>query len=106
LKYRVEGDANNKDALVLEQTPLPNAILTEKSLVILYTYKPAEQTKVAVPNVLNKTIDEATEALEQVGLNIKISGMGIAVKQYVQPGEAVPLGEVIAVDFQHVDNIE
>jgi stage V sporulation protein D (sporulation-specific penicillin-binding protein) len=106
LEYRVEGDAANRDAIVLEQTPKPGASLTEKSIVILYTYKPAVETKVAVPNVLNKTIDEASKALKDVGLNIKITGMGTAVKQLTEPGEIVTKGEVIEVDFKYVDNVE
>lgn len=106
LEYRVEGEENNKDALVLEQTPKPDASLTEKSVVILYTYKPAEETKVAVPDVLNKTIEEAYKTLKDVGLNIKINGMGTAIKQLIDPGEIVTKGEVIEVDFIHTDNIE
>jgi len=41
---------------------------------------------VEVPDVTNKTIDEATKALNAAGLNIKVVGNGNAVKQSVEPG--------------------
>jgi len=106
LDYRVEGDANNKDAIVVEQTPKPDASLPEKSIVILYTYKPKTESTVKVPDVLNKTISEATEALAAVGLNIKVSGMGNAWKQSVPPGTEVPKGKVIEVEFRYLEDIE
>jgi len=40
---------------------------------------------VEVPDVTNKTIDEATKALNAAGLNIKVVGNGNAVKQSVEP---------------------
>ncbi|MGI6778149.1 MAG: penicillin-binding transpeptidase domain-containing protein [Acetivibrionales bacterium] len=106
LKYRIEGDTENKNVSVVEQTPKPNARIPKNSVVILYTYTPEEEVQVAMPDVLNKTISEATEALNKVGLNIKISGMGTAIKQSYDPGTMVPKGNVIEVEFRHLDNIE
>lgn len=106
LKYRIEGEADNKDATVLEQTPKPNVSIPQDSVVILYTYKPEEEIMVAVPNVLNKTISEATEALNKAGLNIKVNGMGTAIRQSYEPGTMVPKGKVIEVTFRHLDNVE
>ena len=106
LEYRVEGDGNNKDAIILEQMPKPGATIPEKSVVILYTYKPDEEVKVKVPNVINKTVYEATQALSNASLNIKVTGDGVAVKQEIDPGTEVPKGKVIEIEFKHFDNVE
>ncbi len=105
LTYKVEGNGNNSST-VLEQTPKPDASVPEKSVVILYTYKSQEQATVKMPDLSNKTISEATEALNKLGLNIKVSGAGVASRQQVEPGTAVTKGQVIEVDFKQVDNIE
>jgi len=70
--------------------------LQKKSVVIMYTYEPEEQIMVEVPDVTNKTIDEATKALNAAGLNIKVVGKTVnAVKQSVEPGTKIPQGEVV-----------
>lgn len=99
LDYRVEGKGNNKSDIVLDQTPKPNTVISKKSVVVLYTYKPEKEMMVKVPDLTNKNIAEATQTLADLGLNIKISGMGIALKQSNQPGTQIAKGEVITVDF-------
>jgi len=106
LEYRVEGDGNNNDAVIVDQMPKPGASITEKSVVILYTYKPDNYANVKVPDLSNKTVYEATKALNDIGLNIKISGDGVAVRQSVAPGTEVAKGTVISVEFKHIDNVE
>ncbi|HHV98114.1 MAG TPA: PASTA domain-containing protein [Clostridiaceae bacterium] len=105
LGYKVEGEGNG-DSVVVEQTPKPDASIPKNSIVVLYTYKPEEEKMVTVPSVLSKTISEATDTLKNAGLNIKISGTGSAYKQSVAPGETVPAGKVIEVEFRELDNIE
>jgi stage V sporulation protein D (sporulation-specific penicillin-binding protein) len=106
LEYKIEGDADNKSAVVLEQTPKPDASIPQKSVVILYTYKPEEEITVKMPDVLNKTISEATQALANVGLNIKVEGMGNAWRQEFQPGTVLEKGKVVEVEFRYLDNVE
>jgi stage V sporulation protein D (sporulation-specific penicillin-binding protein) len=103
LKFKVEGDGYNNDTAVVDQTPKPGISLTKKSVVILYTYKPKQQAKVKMPDVMNKTLDEAIETLNNVGLNIKVNGNGVVVKQEFDPGEEVDKGKVINVDLRHLD---
>ena len=106
LSYKVEGNGNNKDEIVVDQTPKPDANVPEKSVVILYTYKPDKEVMVSMPDILNKTISEATKTLNDAGLNIKVSGMGVAVNQGLAPGTMVTKGKVIEVKFNNIDNIE
>ena len=95
LKYEVVGNQGT----VVEQTPKPNATVLEKSVVVLYTYKPNEEITVTVPDVSNKTIGEATSTLNNLGLNIKINGLGSAVKQTPKAGTKAYKGETIIIDF-------
>jgi stage V sporulation protein D (sporulation-specific penicillin-binding protein) len=81
-------------------------MIPEKSIVILYTYKPEEEVMVSVPKLTDMTIAEATNALNQVGLNIRIDGMGTSVGQEIEAGTFVPKGTVIEVTFRHLDNVE
>ncbi len=86
--------------------PKPGASIPEKSVVILYTYKPQEYVNVKVPDLYNKTVYEATKALNDKGLNIKIIGDGTVVKQEVDPGTEIYKGSVIEVEFKYLDNVE
>jgi stage V sporulation protein D (sporulation-specific penicillin-binding protein) len=90
----------------ISETPKPDANVPEKSVVILYTYKPDKEVMVKMPDILNKTISEATKTLNDAGLNIKVSGMGVAVNQGLAPGAMVTKGKVIEVKFNNIDNIE
>ena len=105
LAYKLEGNGNNKSKVV-EQMPKPDASMPQNSVVLLYTYKPEKQPTAKMPDLLNKNISEATEAMKNAGLNIRVSGLGVAVKQGYAPGTSVPKGEVVEVEFKHLDNIE
>lgn len=105
LNYKIEGNGNNKSNVV-EQTPKPDAVVPEKSVVILYTYKPEKQLTVKMPDLANKTMSEAIDALNRIGLNIKVSGTGVVFKQQFEAGVMVTKGQVVEVDFKNMDNIE
>lgn len=106
LSYKIEGNSDGSTKIV-EQMPKAYAVIPEKSVVILYTYKPKEQPTVAMPDLKNKTLSEAVEALQRVGLNIKISGSGgVVFKQQYEPGTIINKGDVVEVDFKNMDNIE
>ncbi len=103
LGYKIEGEGYNNDTVIMEQTPKPGISLPAKSVVILYTYKPQQQEKVMIPNLNRKTISEAVATLNNIGLNIKIKGSGTAVRQEYEPGAKINKGEVVEVEFRHLD---
>lgn len=105
LAYKLEGNGNNNDKVV-EQIPKPDASVPQNSVVLLYTNKPPDNVKVKMPDLLNKSISEAKEAMNRAGLNIRISGSGVAVRQGVTPGTDVSKGVVVDVEFKNLDNIE
>lgn len=101
LEIKLETKGNSD--IIMDQMPKPNASVPEKSVILLYTYKSDKPIMVKVPDVSNKTVTEATKVLNDLGLNIKVNGLGTAVKQLKKPGEMVPKGELIEVEFKHID---
>lgn len=105
LTYKMEGNGNNK-SMVVEQFPKPDASVPQDSKVILYTYKPEEHSKVKMPDLTSKTISEATDTMNSLGLNIRVTGTGVAVRQDVAAGTELTKGEVVEVTFKQSGNIE
>ncbi|HEX9061239.1 MAG TPA: PASTA domain-containing protein, partial [Clostridia bacterium] len=103
LEYKIEGSGNNNGTIV-DQMPKPNALVPQKSVVILYTYKPADKgATVKVPDLTNKTYYEAAQALNDIGLNIKPDGNGNVVSQSIKPGTDAQKGEIVGVELRHLD---
>ncbi|RCX16563.1 stage V sporulation protein D (sporulation-specific penicillin-binding protein) [Anaerobacterium chartisolvens] len=103
LKYSIEGEGYDNNTIVVEQSPKPGISLTKKSVVILYTYKPQQGIKVKMPDIKNKTIDEAVETLSKVGLNVKGKGIGVVVEQQFEPGTELEKGTVVEVELRFLD---
>jgi len=93
----IEGDDNR----VVDQTPKPDIMVSEKSIVLLYleSYKGQNQEAI-VPNVIGKTVNGATGLLRAEGLKVQISGTGIAVDQEPLPGEVVNIETIVKVIFE------
>lgn len=102
LKNIIRDNENGGD-LIKDQTPKPGAVLYENSVVILYTYDVPQEKTVTVPDLSDKTISEATETLHDIGLNIKVDGVGMAVKQSIEAGTRIKEGEIIEVKFLFMD---
>jgi hypothetical protein len=84
------------DLLVVEQSPAPDTLLRLGEPVQL-TVAPA----VRVPDVVDLSLDEATEIVESQGLTIAASGggdrPGPVVSQEPEPGEVVAAGSLVEV---------
>ncbi len=105
LKYSIEGEGNNESSVV-EQTPKPDSVVPENSVVLLYTYKPESEQTVKMPDLSGKTMSEAINAINRADLNIKVSGHGVVYKQQYEAGEDVKKGSVVLVEFRNFDNVE
>lgn len=99
LEYRVSGQKMGEDAVIVEQSPKPDAVVTGRTQIILFTDKDSGSTMAKVPDLKKKSALEATRTLKDLGLNIKISGAGEAIKQEPAAGTEVPLGTEVQVDF-------
>lgn len=99
LVYKIVGTGHNNNSIVAEQSPKPYESLPAKSVVMLFTSKNEKEVKVRVPDVTNKNIYEATQTLLNAGLNIRVKGSGISIRQETEAGTEVEIGTVIDVDF-------
>ena len=84
---------------VKDQTPKADFSIPQNSTVIIYTEGSPENNMVPMPDLTNKTVDEATATMKNLGLNIRIRGEGMALRQQYEPGTPLQKGEVVDVEF-------
>ncbi|MDP4181983.1 MAG: penicillin-binding transpeptidase domain-containing protein [Bacillota bacterium] len=106
LGFFKENGGDNKNLKVVSQYPKPGTILRENSYVTLYMYKTEKPITVKVPDLSNKTVLEATKALNDVGLNIRVNGDGTAISQSVLTDKEMQKGSEIEVNFKSNVQIE
>lgn len=87
------------DAVTRVYPPVGGSV-PQGSVMVLYSGADPVPVMAVVPNVSGKTIDEARIALSTAGLNLRISGLGMATAQEPAAGTSVEKGEVIGVQFQ------
>lgn len=107
LKTKTIGSGN----VIRSQFPPSGHKVSINSTVVLYTDSD-EVKNVAVPDLSNMTLDQATRELNNKGLNIQVEGnynnssKSLVYKQSTSPGEMVPVGSVIKVTFTNRNSIE
>lgn len=106
LEYIKENMGNTSNTKVISQYPKPGSVVREDSFIVLYMYETDKPVMVKVPDLSNKTVLEATDALNDIGLNIRVKGDGFAVSQSVSPGKEVQKGYEIDVNFEANINLE
>ncbi|MFV9567829.1 stage V sporulation protein D [Thermoanaerobacter mathranii] len=99
LSFIIEGSGDT----VFDQMPKPGAIVEENTQVILYLNAEKIQ-EVVVPDLTGKSVKEATEILNSLGLKIKIKGSGFAVNQNPKEGAILKKGETVEVEFRPKEN--
>ena len=100
LKYVID-DSIEDNAKVVSQMPVAGEALTEKSLVKLFIEGNDTRFTVTVPDVRNLSISEATAKLNELGLNIRVSGSGTAILQDPAMNTVVEQGTIITVEFRN-----
>jgi len=101
LQYLVDGNGGK----IIDQMPKPGAKVAKKSIMLLYVDQKTDEDNqedgglVEVPDVSGKSIVEANTIITSYGLQLNISGSGVAVSQDPKPGEKVPPGTVVSVEF-------
>ena len=94
---------------VLSQIPTAGTMVPKSGTVILYTDEESAQDTVTVPNVVGLSGLVANKTILNAGLNIKVTGTdfgnesAVAAKQSIDPGEQVPRGTLVTVDFADTD---
>ncbi|MCX7773271.1 MAG: penicillin-binding transpeptidase domain-containing protein, partial [Clostridia bacterium] len=102
LKFTVEGSQTGPDAIVYNQTPKADFSVPQSSTVILYTDVDKSELTVKMPDLSRLTVSEATTAMKQVGLNIRIRGSGTVQKQEYPPGTPLKKGDVVEISFMEM----
>ncbi|MCL2639019.1 MAG: penicillin-binding transpeptidase domain-containing protein [Oscillospiraceae bacterium] len=106
LNYKFVGEDYGNT--VLYTVPPNGASIARNGRVIVFLAE-MDYTTGTVPNVLGLTLTQANERITSAGLNIRLTGgaitnpAAVAYIQSIEPGEVVPAGTVIEVEFRFVD---
>ncbi len=101
----VECEIIGNGSNVVAQSPVTGTSVAKGSTVYLYTEENHKTEYVEVPNVMYCSADLANEILVSCGLNYVSKGASIShagavvIKQAVEPGEEVPVGTTIELEF-------
>lgn len=89
---------DESSSIVTDQMPKAGAYLDEGSTVYLYISSNDVRTSVEVPDLKDKTLDEAKKILEDKHLNVSIDGIsGIVLSQNISAGTEVEEGTIINI---------
>ena len=95
--------------IIIDQMPLPGVevdVSTKIQLIVQDYQNNGEDNngeKVLVPNILDRSIQEAHKILRDRDLNIEILGNGISVEQAPLPGEYLNKGDYVTVKFRAIE---
>ncbi|MCL2084242.1 MAG: penicillin-binding transpeptidase domain-containing protein [Oscillospiraceae bacterium] len=102
VSYHIEGNGGT----VIDQLPAQGLMVPLSAKMVLYTESRRPEGVVGVPDVTGKTPETANKLLVDAGLYMKISGVADnrsttvkAGRQDIMPGEEVPIGTIINVEF-------
>ncbi|RKO67460.1 stage V sporulation protein D [Desulfofundulus salinus] len=99
LSFVVRGEG----AIVQEQTPKAGAEVLSGTSVVLDLQPPGGKSRegtVTVPNLTGLTITEVAALLAGMDLRLEAVGIGQAASQNPRPGEKVPRGTTVRVEFK------
>ncbi len=106
LSYRTVGKGNT----VVRQIPESGTSIPKNGTVWLYTDE-SDVEMATVPDFTGRTVAQVNQAAKVAGINVLLSGISTtggtasAAQQSATPGQKVPKGTVITVEFTYADNI-
>ncbi len=106
LNYRVVG----KGDTVIRQIPQSGTTIPQGGTVWLYTDE-SEIQMATVPDFTGYTVSQVNQAAKYAGFNVLLSGVSTtggtakASQQSATPGQQIPKGTVVTVEFTYADNI-
>lgn len=103
LKYTREGTGADENTIVYNQTPKADFSVPQSATIILYTDVEQAELSATMPNLMSKTVDEATATMKQAGLNIRIRGSGKVQKQQYPVGTSLKKGDVVEIVFVELE---
>ncbi|MDD4688263.1 MAG: stage V sporulation protein D [Eubacteriales bacterium] len=107
LKFIVEGSGDK----VVNQMPKSGTKVSMNSTITIYTDENKEPNKITVPDLAGCTVSQATQAISNSMLNIRVVGAAAAgngstcsaYKQSPAAGTVVEQGTVVTVDFRTLE---
>lgn len=99
-EHRLTANYVNEGTIVRDQIPSPGSRVLPHTAVNLVFYSGSEAVLVEVPSLTGKSMRDVSTILNDLGLQFRASGSGIASSQMPEPGARVPVGTVIEVKFQ------
>ncbi len=106
LYYRTVGQGNT----VVRQIPESGTSIPQGGTVWLYT-DDSEVAMATVPDFSKYTVAQVNQAAKNAGINVLLSGVSTtggvasASNQSATPGQKIPKGTVVTVEFTYADNI-
>ncbi len=106
LNYRTVG----KGDTVVRQIPESGTSIPKNGTVWLYTDE-SEIEMATVPDFKNRTVAQVNQTAKNAGINVLLSGISssggkaTASQQSATPGQKVPKGTVVTVEFTYADRI-
>ncbi len=84
------------DTIISKQVPKSGASLEPGSVIM--TYKEGDESqKSGVPDVRNKSANEAINIFKNAGLNVRVEGTGYVLTQDVTPNEQIERGSIVTI---------
>lgn len=102
-KYNLELDIQGDDNKVVNMTPYPGALVYEGSKIsVNLKDSTKDDSLVIMPNLLNKSKEEAIEILEYLGLKeYTINGEGYVKSQSILKGKLIEKNTKVKLDFNN-----
>ena len=103
-KYKVIGSGNT----ITKQVPIGDSRVNINSIITIYTDGQTQSQMVKVPDVKGMSVSQATAAMTNAGLNIKLTGAGgtsasgisTAYSQSIAAGTQIEAGTIVSVEFR------
>ncbi|NLJ78240.1 MAG: PASTA domain-containing protein [Tissierellia bacterium] len=100
LRYATESLNIVEDSLIIGQFPLPGTEVSKGSIIDLYLSEEFESNdSIIMPDLIDKSKDEIVDILDDLGLNYRFKGEGLAVTQKPKPGIKIDTNSNIEVEF-------
>ena len=96
---------DENSSIVTDQMPKPGAYLEAGATIYLYTSENEVRTSVNVPDVKNKSLNDAINILKSSNLNVVVDGTkGIVTSQSITSGTPVSEGTVVTITVKENAN--
>ncbi len=90
----------NTGNIVRDQIPSPGSRVLPHTTVNLMFYEDSEPIMIPVPNLIGKSMRDVSILIDELGLQFRPKGSGIAIRQTPPAGTRIPAGSVVEVEFQ------